>query len=210
MNRLSLTLPFLLLAGCSGSSAGPAGETPAPLPAPALSVVPLSGQPIPVLPVTFMVVAPPVDEQLPGAREARLAWADTVLAGVLQARAPEVSWVLPPELRKVAHRAPNMVHDPEMMGQAVMRSTSLEVIPDPLRSSLRALAALTNARMVFIPAALRLASDSSGAGVRAEASLVLVDTRNGRVVWRSNPVATGADAAAAVRAAFAHVLPDFD
>ena len=203
-------LPLLLLAACSGSSGGAAGDTPEPLPAPALSVVPLSGQQIPVLPVTFLVVAPPVDEQLPGPREARLAWADTVVAGVLKARAPEVSWVLPPQLREVAHRAPNMVPEPDRMGQAVMRSSALEVIPDPLRSSLRALAALTNARMVFIPAALRLAPDSAGSGVRAEASLVLVDTRNGRVLWRSNPAANGSDAAAAIRATLAHVLPDFD
>ncbi|HRP09242.1 MAG TPA: hypothetical protein PLL69_12225, partial [Gemmatimonadales bacterium] len=78
-----------------------------------------------------------------------------------------------------------------------------------LRSYVRALTAMTNSRLALIPAAIRFRPDSTGA-VQAEAALVLADSRNGAVVWRSHPVATGATPAAALRAVIRQILPDFD
>jgi hypothetical protein len=176
--------------------------------APALAVQPLAGQKVPVLPVTFLTADAPIDEQLPGGRAAQLAWADSILGEALQMRGPEVEWLLPPELRRVARRAPATVTDPDRMGQAMMRSERIERVPDPLRSYLRGLSAMTNSRMVMIPAAVRLAPDSTG-GVRAEVAFVLADTRNGGVAWRSTPSATGSTPARALEAVIARILPDF-
>jgi hypothetical protein len=176
--------------------------------APALAVAPLAGQPIPVLPLSYLTASSPVDEQLPAGREAQLAWADSIIGAMLVGRGPEVDWVLPEALRAVARRAPATVTDPDRMGHAVMRASGLDRTPDPLRSYLRALSAMTNSRTVMIPAAVRFSSDSTG-GIRAETVLVVVDTRNGGVIWRSHPVATASTAAAALAATIAHILPDF-
>lgn len=176
--------------------------------APALAVSGIAGQAVPILPVTYLLADPPVDEHLPAGRAAQLAWADSIVGAQFEARGPEVQWVLADALRAVARRAPGTVTDPDRMGQAVMRASSLDRTPDPLRGYLRQLSAMTDARLVMIPAAVRFAADSAGA-IRAETVLVLVDTRNGGVVWRSQPAATAATAAAALAATIAHVLPDF-
>lgn len=175
--------------------------------APALAVQPLAGQKVPVLPVTFLTAAAPIDELLPGGRVAQLAWADSILGEALQMRGPEVAWILPAELRRVARRAPATVTDPDRMGQAMMRSERIDRVPDPLRSYLRGLSAMTDSRLVMIPAAVRFVPDSTG-GVRAEVAFVLADTRNGGVAWRSTPSATAATPARALEAVLAHILPD--
>lgn len=208
MNRPIVTLALF---AALGSACAPAAATAQdqPDPAPALALAPIAGQRVPVLPITLVVADAPADEFLPADRVARLHWADSLVADVLLSRGPEVTWVLPEELRRTARRAPGTVTDPDRMGQALMRASGLDRVPDPLRGYLRGLTAMTDARLVFIPAAVRLAPDSTGA-IRAEASLVLADSRNGAVVWRSHPVATGPTAAAALRAAIVQILPDFD
>ncbi len=201
---------LLALAACSTAAVPPAEaqrEADEAAPTPALAVAPLAGQRVPVLPLTLLAADSPIDEQLAGDRVARLAWADSLIGDVLQSRGPEVTWVLPDELRAAARRAPATVTDPDRMGQALMRASNIEVVPDPLRSYLRALTAMTDARFVLIPAAARLAADSTD-GVRAELALVLVDSRNGAVLWRSQPVGRGASARAALRAGIALILPD--
>jgi hypothetical protein len=199
----------LALGACSTASVPPVEAQRDPEPAPALAVAPLAGQRVPVLPFTLITVDTAIEDQLPADRVARMGWADSVLADVLLSRGPEVSWVLPPELRAAARRAPGTVTDPDRMGQALMRSRGIEVVPDPLRSYLRGLTAMTNSRMVMIPAAVRFTVDSVGA-VHAETVLVLADSRNGAVVWRSQPTATAATAREALRATIAHILPDFN
>jgi hypothetical protein len=203
-------LLFLLaLAACSTAAVPPVEAQREQSPAPALAVAPLAGQRVPVLPVTLLSVEPPIDEQLPGDRAERLEWADRIVADVLMSRGPEVTWVLPPELRAVARRAPATVTDPDRMGHALMRASNLQVVPDPLRSYLRSLTAMTESRFVLIPAAVRMVPDSAG-GIRAEAAMVLVDSRNGAVLWRSNPVAHAHSARAALAASIAHILPDIE
>lgn len=203
-----LCLVGLATMACAASNPAPETEPSRPAPAPALLISPLAGQRIPVLPLTFLVAEAPADEFLPPDRIARMHWADSLLGEMLLEHGPEVEWVLPPELRRIAARAPNMVTDPDRMGQAIMRSPGLEIVPDPLRSYLRALAAMSNARVVMIPAALRFRPDSGG--IRAELVMVMADTRNGRVIWRSHPSVIGATPTAALRASIAHILPDLD
>lgn len=176
----------------------------------ALAVAPIAGQRVPVLPASFLVAEAPADEWLPSDRTMRLRWIDSIIGGTLMDRAPEVSWVLPPELRRLARRAPGTVTDPDRMGQAILRADKLDRVPDPLRSYLRSLAAISDSRIVMVPAAVQFVPDSAGSGIRGEIVLVLADSRNGSILWRATTHAVAASPAAAIRAALAIVLPDID
>jgi hypothetical protein len=203
-----LLLAVLVLA-CGGSSPAPettpAAKTPEPVTP--LIVTPLSGQKIPVVPLTLIVAQEPLDRDAPlSARTAALAWADSLLGAALTSRGPEVDWVLPAELRKIARRAPTIAPDPDRMGQSMLRIKKLKDVPDPLRSDLRSLTALAGGRYALVPAALGFLVEPDGQ-VRAELSLVLADTRNGRVVWRSLAWGVGATPERALVAALETVLP---
>ncbi len=139
-------------------------------------------------------------------RRAVLRWADSVIADGLQARAPEVIWVLPPKLRQIARRNPGMVPEPDQMGQAILRSPKLKRVPDPLRSGLRNLTSFTGGRYAMVPAALAFARDTSGA-VRIDLSLALADSRTGAVAWSALTWGTGSTLDEALNAAVAAVLP---
>jgi hypothetical protein len=182
----------------------------AQVPAAPVPTASLAGQTVAVIPITLVAADPALQSDTIYAkyqdRRATLLWADSVIGEAFVGRAPEVTWVLPPKLRKVARRAPGLVGDPDQMGQAVMRAPNLKVIPDPLRSSLRNLLALTDGRIVMIPAALGFVRDSAG-GVRADLSLVAGDVRSGKVLWRSQAIGSGATPFAALEAALATVLP---
>lgn len=209
MKILLRTLALLgSLAACSTAAVPPVEAQQKAPPAPALAIAPLAGQRVPVLPLTLMTVDSSLEASLPADRVARLGWADSIMAEVLLERGPEVTWILPAELRATARRAPATVTNPDRMGHALMRTPGIELVPDPLRAYLRSLTAMTNARMVMIPAAVRFTVDPAG-GVRAETVLVLTDSRNGAVAWRSQPTATAATAREALRATITHILPDF-
>jgi hypothetical protein len=170
----------------------------------------LAGQNVALIPITLVVADPQLqsDTIYAGYRDRRttLMWADSLIGEAFTGRAPEVHWVLPPTLRKSARRAPGLVGDPDQMGQAVLRAPNLRNVPDPLRSSLRNLMALVGGRVVMVPAAIGFARDSVGA-VRADLSLVVADTRSGKVLWRSQAAGTGATPGAALESALATVLP---
>jgi len=92
------------------------------------------------------------------------------------------------------------------MGQAMLRSPKLKDIPDPLRSSLRNLMAVVGGRAVMVPASLGFGRQADGR-IRADLTLVVADTRSGKVLWRSPAVGSGADPQAALDAALTAVLP---
>jgi hypothetical protein len=167
----------------------------------------LAGQAVAVTPLTLIVALDTLGRVPPLAERAgALAWADSIVGGELDARRPEVKWVLPPELRKIARRAPTVAPDPDRMGQSLMREKSFTEIPDPLRGNLRSLVALTGGRLVLIPATVSLVSVSPGA-IRAEVSLVLADARTGQVLWRTVTWGVGASPSQALTAAMDAVLP---
>ena len=184
-----------------------AQQTPPASPVPVGS---LGGKDVAVMPITLIAIDPVFDADtlFQQYREHRSAlnWADSLIGRALTTRAPEVKWVLPPRLRKLARRAPGLVDDPDEMGQAMLRSTKLKEIPDQLRVSLRNLMALTDGRVVLVPAALGFSKDTDGR-IRAELSLVAVDARSGRILWRSTPVGSGVTPAAALTGALEAVLP---
>jgi hypothetical protein len=170
----------------------------------------LAGQNVALVPLTLVAADPGLQSDSLFAkyhdRRATLLWADSLIGDAFTGRAPEVRWVLPPALRKIARRSPGIVSDPDQMGQAVLRVPTIRTVPDPLRASLRNLMALVGGRIAMVPAALGFVRDTSGR-VRAELSLVAADTRSGRVLWRSVAVGNGTDPDRALQAALVGVLP---
>jgi hypothetical protein len=205
---LSLAVAAALACGGNPAPGGPeAAEAQETLPPPVpLSVGALAGQSVPVLPNTY-VTAPQAlgSDPTVSPRAHALAFADSVLGEFLEGRAPEVTWKLAPEVRRVAKRAPGMVGDPDRLGQAQLRYTEMSGVPDPLRSSLRSIAALTDARYVLVPAAVRY--DGVEGQVRAELTLVLCDTRTGVIPWRTVARGEGTTAAEAFGAALESIAP---
>jgi hypothetical protein len=170
----------------------------------------MAGQEVAVLPVTYVLADPAIEADstfLPWAELGpSLYRADSLLAEALARRAPEVNWVLPPALRRLYRRAPGMLTDPDRMGQSVLRSESMDQVPGQLNASLRKLTAMTDGRLVLVPAAVAFGADSTGQ-LRAALSMVLVDARRGTVVWRSRATGVGASPDAAFKQATATLFP---
>jgi len=183
------------VAGCGGKSATP--HELALVPTAPLPTAGLASNRVPILPFTLVVAEDSLGwEPVLVDRKAVLAAADSVLGVLLKVRAPEVSWVLPDELRRQARRSPTFGSNPDQMATALLRNERLVDVPDPLRSELRTLVALAGgARYALVPAALvyrratpdtlGTAPGSTAAVARAELSIVLVDARLGRVGWRT-------------------------
>ena len=195
---------------CATAQRAPA-STAEPLPAVVMfSTQAVAGKTVGVLPLTMIVADSALTSSSAYAayrdRRQALSRADSLIGEALLSRGPEVGWVLPPELRKMARRAAGFVPDPDQMGQAVLRGPKLKDIPDPLRSSMRSLLAIADGRLAFVPAALGLSTEPDGR-IRADLSLALADTRSGKVVWRSLALGRGKTPDEALNAALASVLP---
>jgi hypothetical protein len=201
----------LLSFSCAAGAQQPAPNAPPPgQPAAAVPTEGLAGQHVAVMPITLVAADPALQSDTIYApyrdRRTALLWADSLIGEAFTGRAPEVRWVLPPELRKVARRSPGIVNDPDHMGQAMLRAPKMREVPDPLRSSLRNLMAVVGGRMVMVPAALGFGRQADGR-LRADLTLVVADTRSGKVLWRSQAAGSGADPREALDAALAAALP---
>ena len=202
-----MSRPFLPTCALVLLLAGPlAAQTPAhPVPTQGLA-----GQEVAVIPLTLLAIDPAAQTDTLFApyrdRRPALSRADSIIGEAFVGRGPEVKWILPPALRKIARRAPGIVDDPDQMGQALLRSPKMRDVPDPLRASLRKLTAVAGGRVAMVPAALGFTREPDGR-VRAELSLVAADTRSGKIVWRSIAVGSGATPDAALTAALDVVLP---
>jgi len=172
-----------------------------------LFTAPFAGQEVAVIPLTLILMPEAAAEAASLTdRATALRWADSLLGRALEARGPEVKWVLPEALRRIARRAPGIAPDPDRMGQAILRAPKLKDVPDPLRSSLRSLVALSGGRFALVPAALAF-HELPGGGLRAEFAMVLADTRTGKVVWRTLAWGEGNTPVGALGATLATVLP---
>jgi hypothetical protein len=207
--KLSSLASACLLVSCAAPIQAQREEPKLP-PVRTLAVGALAGQRIGVLPLTLVVADPALESDSAYARykdrRAALLRADSLLGEGFQARGPEVTWVLPPELRKIARRSAGVVDDPDQMGQAILRSPGMTKVPDPLRSSLRGLMALADGRMALVPASLGFGPEPNGQ-IRADLTLVLADTRSGKILWRSLAYGRGISPDQALNAAVAAVLP---
>ena len=208
----------LLACGAPKTAEPPAPQAPAPIPA-----TNLSGQRVMVLPFTLVAADDSLgwrDQMLD--RRQVIARCDSILGTLLTERAPEAQWALPLELRHVAQRSAGMVGDPGQFPSSLLRFESIVDVPDPLRSQLRNLAAVGGGRWVLVPAALVYrktvgqsesrtgkpapAVEGTGAGT-AELSLVIVDTRMGKVHWRTVSRGAGDDPWTALTRAVKAVTP---
>lgn len=213
VNPIPSIILALLVISCSAGAQQPAPVTPPAQGAPPVLPVPteaLVGQSVALMPVTLIAPDPALEADTVYApyrdRRAALNWADSLVGEAFTGRAPEVRWVLPAELRKVARRSPGIVGDPDQMGQASLRSPKLRDVPDPLRSSLRNLMAVVGGRVVMVPASIGFGRQADGR-IRANLSLVAADTRSGKVLWRSLAAGSGSNPREALDAALAAVLP---
>lgn len=199
----------LSVAALACSHKPPPQQEPKPEPIVALPTGGLAGQKVIVLPFTLLAAEDSLgwDKSLADHR-ATLLHADSILGALLQARVPEVTWLLPDVLRRAARRAPGIAVDPDQMATAVLRVEKLTIVPDPLRSQLRTLAALSTGgdeRYALAPAALIYRRPHATAGTAAspppppagaalgELVMVLVDVRTGHVMWRTVARGSGAD-----------------
>jgi hypothetical protein len=174
----------------------------------ALVTAAVAGQGVAIIPINMVVVDPGVPAGTVTAdRATLLRWTDSLLTDGAQGRAPEVKWVTPGELRRIARRSGGLLPDPDQMGQSVMRGWSITSVPDPLRSNLRKLVAVAGGwRYALIPASLLIKTDSTGA-LSASLSVLLADTRTGKVVWRSVAKGAGGTADQVLGKAIATIFP---
>ncbi len=180
-------LALLSMAGCAGRPS----EDSQPVPTTPLPTGAIAGQSVTVYPLTLMVT----DEQLAWEsyvqpRREALSTADSTIAVFLMERVPEVNWILPDQLRAVARRAPGMLVNPDQMGTALLRNP-IDVVPDPLRSQMRNLNAVSGVRFALVPAGLLFHREPDGSG-RAELTVVIVEVRRGHAQWRTVARGVGA------------------
>jgi hypothetical protein len=204
----------LLLAGALGVAAPAAAQSKKDFRGHVLNTPALAGQSVPVL--TLGAVS--ADSTVARDSTLLVGWRtrgeaitrfDDILGPWLSDNAPDVKWVLPAELRKIAKRAPSLVPDPDRMGHSVMASPHQKRLVEPLASRLRQLVAYSDARQALLPSTLTLTGDS--VGVAVEVAMELVDARTGNVLWRTYAAGKGRTPDAAVRSAIATIVPlEFD
>jgi hypothetical protein len=185
-------------------------QTPTPQPTAPLPTAGIAAQPVGVLPLTLVAAEDSLHwEALLGERRTALAKADSIIGTLLKARAPEVTWLLPDDLRRVARRAPGIAPPPDQMGTAILFRPSEqkpEMVPDPLRSELRTLAALAGGgRYALVPAGLTFRR--TGGLPTAELTVVLVDVRTGWVGFRTVARGEGDDPWTALTRAVKSLTP---
>ena len=215
------------LAGCGGKQ-----HVEEPAPTAPLPTAGIAAQQVGITPLTLIVAEDSLHWQaLLGERRAALAKGDSIIGTLLTTRAPEVTWLLPDELRRAARRAPGIAPDPDQMGTAILLRGGgrEEIVPDPLRYELRTLAALVGAgggRFVLVPAGLVFRRSggpadgrTGGAAARptarppdrpsatAELTVVMVDVRTGRVGFRTVARGEGDDPWTALTGAVKSLTP---
>lgn len=203
VSRAALLVP-IVMAGCGGAPQ-PASDVPpqaAPLP-----TAGMAGQRVTVYPLTLLASDRALGwTELVGPREEALRRADSLIAGFVQERAPEVVWVLPDELRRAARRAPGMLTQPDLMGTAILRGGNSKGVPDPLRSQMRALTGVAGERYALVPASVVFVPGRNGAG-RAELTVAITDVRRGLIEWRTTAWGEGTDPWEALWQALTTLVP---
>ncbi len=112
--------------------------------------------------------------------------ADSVLAAVLGDRGLAGRWTFAEAVRRLARRNPTYTSDPDRLAiTGLARVQPGDRVPEPLASELRGLIALTEARHVIVPLAVRyvpVSGAASGTG-HAVLLLALVDARASQLLW---------------------------
>lgn len=198
---------WCLVAGACGGK--PNSQTPTPEPTAPLPTAGLAGQRVALTPLGLVAAEDTLHwDTLIADRRTTLDKSDSIISTLLVTRAPEVSWVGPAELRHIARRAPGIAADPDQMGTPFLRASNIVDIPDPLRYQLRTLMGLVGGRYVLVPAGLVFRRPTVGSvGATAELSVVMIDSRVGKVGWRTIARGEGQDAWTALTRAVKSLTP---
>jgi hypothetical protein len=195
---------LLVALGCGGKKSA---QPPVPAPTAPLPTAGLAGQKVGITPLTLVAAEDSLHwDALIGDRRASLDKSDSIIGTLLAARAPEVTWVGASELRRIARRAVGIAADPDQMGTAFLRAEGIVDVPDPLRYQLRTLMGLAGGRFVMVPAGL-VFRHVAGRPPVAELSVVLIDTRAGKVGWRTVARGEGDDPWTALTRAVKSLTP---
>ncbi len=182
---------FLILLASLSCGGKKSEQQPTPAPTAPLPTAGLAGQRVALTPLALVAAEEALHwDSLIGNRRTTLDKSDSIIVTLLGARASEVTWVGPAELRHIARRAPGIAADPDQMGTPFLRATNIIDVPDPLRYQLRTLMGLVGGRYVLVPAGLVFRKPAVGpsghpAAASAELSVVLIDSRVGKVGWRT-------------------------
>ncbi len=201
---------LILLASLSCGGKKP-DQQPTPEPTAPLPTAGLAGQRVALTPLALVAAEDTLHwDALIADRRTTLDKSDSIIAALLTARAPEVTWVGPPELRHVARRAPGIAADPDQMGTPFLRAGNVVDVPDPLRYQLRTLMGLVGGRYAIVPAGLvfrRTVGRPDGRSATAELSVVLIDSRIGKIGWRTVARGDGEDPWTALTRAVKSLTP---
>lgn len=202
-------LVLLALLSCGGKKKTDQQPTPEQLPPTApLPTAGLAGQRVALTPLELVGAEDTLHlDSIVNNRRATLNKTDSIIEALLVARAPEVTWVAPAELRRTARRAPGVATDPDQLGTAFLRADKVIQVPDPLRYQLRTLVGLAGGRYAMIPAGLVFRRRAGRTDITAELSIVMVDTRVGRVGWRTVARADADDPWTALTKAVKNLTP---
>jgi hypothetical protein len=208
--------------GCGGGHKEEAELEPQEQTAP-LPTAGLAGQRVSLFPITLVAAEDSLHWQhLFADRRATLNQADSVIGEMIGSRAPEVTWVFPPELRGAARRSAGVAASPDQMGTAILRAGGMTDVPDPLRSQMRSLIGIAGGRYALIPAALIfrrtverpdsrtapvISPTANEVSATAELAIVLVDARLGKIGWRTVARGNGATPWTALTAALKKLTP---
>jgi hypothetical protein len=202
-----LLLGAIAAAGCSSKAEPEEPVEPEYITAP-LPTGGMASQSVTLYPNTLVAAEQKLDwEELMGPRAERVRWADSLIKVFLDERVPEVAWVWPEELRRMARQAPGILANPDQMGTALLRGPDIVRVPDPLRSQMRNLTGVTGDRFALVPAALAFFETDEEGVARVEWHIVLVDVRGGNVEWRTIAHGEGTEPRAAAWDALTELVP---
>ena len=202
---------WCLVSGACGGKKN--SQTTTPVPTAPLPTAGLAGQRVALTPLALVAAEDTLHwDALIGDRRTTLDRSDSIIATLLTARAPEVTWVGSSELRHIARRAPGIAADPDQMGTPFLRASNIVDVPDPLRYQLRTLMGLVGGRYVLVPAGLVFRKPPAGPSGRqavatAELSVVLIDSRIGKIGWRTIARGEGDDPWTALTRAVKSLTP---
>ena len=209
VRRASCVFAIGVLLSCGGKKKAEVTPTPEQLPPTApLPTAGLAGQRVALTPLALVAAEDTLHwDSIIADRRATLDKSDSIIAALLSARAPEVTWVGPAELRRTARRAAGIATDPDQLGTPFLRADKLIEVPDPLRYQLRTLVGLIGGRYAMIPAGLVYRRRPGRTDATAELSIVMVDTRVGRIGWRTVARGDGEDPWSALTKAVKSLTP---
>ncbi|HEY2804268.1 MAG TPA: hypothetical protein VGI92_00260 [Gemmatimonadales bacterium] len=131
------------------------------------------------------VVAGDATQPLPdldARRSELLAEANAAIDTAVRRDGREVTWIGVEEQRRAARRNPTLSLEPDHFATEYLFDPKVDRIPDPLWGQLRTLAAVTSARYVVAPAAVKIFGTTGS--LTAAYIVVLADARSGSVLAR--------------------------